>query len=236
MSHELPTNDLRLYAKDEDDSKRLILIVLLGVVAAIEHRAISEQSAGHAITWPKNRNPIARSTGYSPQIRSLVLKVGELFDVIDIVPEAFETSALAVRIELMTELKQLGERKSHDSWLVPDNAATASEQSADSAGEAQRSLEAAVAEAERRLANPTVTKLRGVEALFATDADLAAVMKYLGLSEERIEPWLVRHKLVNGPYVSRLLELELENSRLKHIIAEQSLELAMWKGPPMPGD
>jgi putative transposase len=58
---------------------------------------------------------------------------------------------------------------------------------------------------------------------------LAEVVKLLEVSEATYHRWRAQYGGMKADYVKRLKELELENTRLKRIVADQTLEVAALK-------
>jgi putative transposase len=69
-----------------------------------------------------------------------------------------------------------------------------------------------------------------VSILRETDRDsVSAVAKRHGLSEQTIYGWRKRFGAFEANDVRRLKQLELENARLKKLVAERDLELEVMK-------
>jgi putative transposase len=69
-----------------------------------------------------------------------------------------------------------------------------------------------------------------VAILRETDRDsVAAVAKRHGISEQTIYSWKKRFGTFEANDVRRLKQLELENARLKKLVAERDLELEVMK-------
>ena len=74
-----------------------------------------------------------------------------------------------------------------------------------------------------------VRKLRDADAMLNAGKDLAAVLQALEVSESTLERWRVQYGGMKAEEAKRLKELEIENRRLKHIVAEQALDIQMLK-------
>ena len=74
-----------------------------------------------------------------------------------------------------------------------------------------------------------VAKLRESEKLEAQGLPVAARCKRLGISEQTFFRWRIQYGSLKEDEAQRLKQLELENSRLKRIIAEQALDISMLK-------
>lgn len=69
-----------------------------------------------------------------------------------------------------------------------------------------------------------------VAILRETDLDaVAAVAKRHGISEQAIYTWKKRFGAMQSDDVRRLRQLEVENARLKKLIAERDLEIEVMK-------
>lgn len=66
-------------------------------------------------------------------------------------------------------------------------------------------------------------------ALLAEGADIATVAKHLEVSEQTFHRWRNQYGGMKADDAKRLKELERENARLKHIVADQVLDIAMLK-------
>jgi len=63
----------------------------------------------------------------------------------------------------------------------------------------------------------------------ATRTSVAAVAKKHGVSEQTLYNWRKRFDGMSPSDVKRLRQLELENARLKKLVAERDLELEVMK-------
>ena len=61
------------------------------------------------------------------------------------------------------------------------------------------------------------------------EADKAEVSKKHGVSEQPIYTWRKRFGAMNADEVKRLRQLEVENARLKKMLAERDLEIDVMK-------
>lgn len=64
----------------------------------------------------------------------------------------------------------------------------------------------------------------------ADKSPVAEVAKKHGISEQSIYTWRKRFGAMDANEVKRLRQLELENTRLKKIVAERDLEIEVMKG------
>ncbi|UCF67417.1 MAG: transposase [Acidobacteriota bacterium] len=81
----------------------------------------------------------------------------------------------------------------------------------------------------RHSAERIITKLREAEVLQAKGQTLVQVCKALGVTQQTYYRW---RKEYGGPKVDqakRLKALERENSRLKKVVADQALDIAILK-------
>jgi putative transposase len=81
----------------------------------------------------------------------------------------------------------------------------------------------------RHSAEEVVKKLRDADAMLAAGKDLAAVLQTLEVSEATLARWRNQYGGMKSEEAKRLKQLEEENSRLKKLVAELSLDIAMLK-------
>ena len=81
----------------------------------------------------------------------------------------------------------------------------------------------------RHSAEEVVKKLRDADAMLAAGKDLAAVLQTLEVSEPTLARWRHQYGGMKSEEAKRLKQLEEENSRLKKLVAELSLDIAMLK-------
>lgn len=81
----------------------------------------------------------------------------------------------------------------------------------------------------RHSAEEVVKKLRDADAMLAAGRDLAAVLQALEVSEATLARWRNQYGGMKSEEAKRLKQLEEENSRLKKLVAELSLDIAMLK-------
>jgi len=74
-----------------------------------------------------------------------------------------------------------------------------------------------------------VRKLREADRLLAEGADVPAVCRHLEISVPTYQRWRAQYKAMRPEDVVRLKGLEKENSRLKRIVADQALDIAMLR-------
>src|SRR5579859_2255685 len=74
-----------------------------------------------------------------------------------------------------------------------------------------------------------VRKLREADRLLGEGMELAEVAKQLEVSEATFHRWRAQYGGMKADDVKRLKELEIENSRLKRIVADQTLEVQALK-------
>lgn len=81
----------------------------------------------------------------------------------------------------------------------------------------------------RHSAEQIIVKLREADAMLATGKSIAQVVQQLGVSEQTLHRWRNQYGGMKSGQARRLKELEQENSRLKKIVADQALDIAMLK-------
>lgn len=81
----------------------------------------------------------------------------------------------------------------------------------------------------RHSAEEVVKKLRDADAMLAAGKDLAAVLQSLEVSEATLARWRTQYGGMKSEEAKRLKQLEEENSRLKKLVADLSLDIAMLK-------
>ena len=74
-----------------------------------------------------------------------------------------------------------------------------------------------------------VRKLRDADAMLNAGKDLAAVLQALEISESSLDRWRNQYGGMKSEEARRLKELEVENKKLKEIVAEQALDIKMLK-------
>jgi Transposase. len=74
-----------------------------------------------------------------------------------------------------------------------------------------------------------VKKLRDADALLNSGQDLSAVLQHLEVNEATYHRWRNQFGGMKSEEAKRLKELEDENKRLKHIVADQALDIQMLK-------
>ena len=92
------------------------------------------------------------------------------------------------------------------------------------------SLERRTSKSKKRLgAEQTVAKLRQVEVLQSQGKSVAAACKEAGLTEQSYYRYRKEYGGLNVEQARRLKQLELENGRLKRLVADLSLEKQVLK-------
>jgi len=81
----------------------------------------------------------------------------------------------------------------------------------------------------RHNAEEVVRKLRDADAMLAAGKDLAAVLQALEISEATLHRWRNQYGGMKSEEAKRLKQLEEENVRLKKLVADLSLDIAMLK-------
>jgi putative transposase len=81
----------------------------------------------------------------------------------------------------------------------------------------------------RHSAEQIISKLREADAMLAGGKSLAQAVQALGVSEQTFHRWRHQYGGMKANDARRLKELEHENARLKKIVADQALDIAMLK-------
>ena len=74
-----------------------------------------------------------------------------------------------------------------------------------------------------------ITKLREADAMLAAGSTIAQVVQRLEISEQTFHRWRNQYGGMKANEAKRLKELEQENNRLKKLVADLSLDIAMLK-------
>ncbi len=74
-----------------------------------------------------------------------------------------------------------------------------------------------------------IAKLREADALLATGATIGQVCQKLAVSEQTFHRWRNQYGGMKVKDAKRLKELELENARLKKLVADQALDMTILK-------
>ena len=74
-----------------------------------------------------------------------------------------------------------------------------------------------------------IAKLRDADAMLNAGKDLAVALQTLEISQSTYERWRAQYGGMKAQEARRLKELEDENRRLKHIVADQALDIQMLK-------
>lgn len=81
----------------------------------------------------------------------------------------------------------------------------------------------------RHSAEQIVAKLREAEAMLAAGRSIAQAVQQLGVSEQTFHRWRQQYGGMKAEEARRLKELEIENARLKKLVADQALDMAILK-------
>lgn len=81
----------------------------------------------------------------------------------------------------------------------------------------------------RHTPEQVVRKLREGERLLNEGKDLAEVLRVLEVSEATWNRWRAQYGGMKASEAKRLKELEVENARLKKLVANQALDIDMLK-------
>lgn len=74
-----------------------------------------------------------------------------------------------------------------------------------------------------------VNKLREADAMLAAGKSVAQVVQAMGVSEASYDRWRKQYGGMKSDEARRLKELEIENARLKRLVADQALDMAILK-------
>jgi transposase-like protein len=74
-----------------------------------------------------------------------------------------------------------------------------------------------------------VSKLREADAMLAAGRGIAQVVQHLGVSEQTFHRWRNQYGGMKADEARRLKELELENARLKRLVADQAIDISILK-------
>lgn len=74
-----------------------------------------------------------------------------------------------------------------------------------------------------------VSKLREADAMLAAGRSVAQIVQQLGVSEPTYARWRAQYGGMKADEARRLKELEIENTRLKKLVADQALDMAILK-------
>lgn len=74
-----------------------------------------------------------------------------------------------------------------------------------------------------------ISKLREADAMLAAGKSVAQVLQHLSVSEQTYHRWRNQFGGMKSEEARRLKELEQENARLKKLVADQALDMAILK-------
>ena len=74
-----------------------------------------------------------------------------------------------------------------------------------------------------------IVKLREVEIYCSKGQTIEEAVRQIGVTEQTYYRWRKQYGYMNTNDAKRLQELEKENSRLKRIVADQTLDIAILK-------
>ena len=81
----------------------------------------------------------------------------------------------------------------------------------------------------RHAAEEIITKLREAEVLQSRGQTLSQVCKALGVTQQTYYRWRKEYGGLKVDQAKRLKQLEKENTRLKKVVADQALDMAILK-------
>ena len=81
----------------------------------------------------------------------------------------------------------------------------------------------------RHTPEQVINKLREAETMLAGGRTVAQVLQHLGVSEATFNRWRNQYGGMKSEGAKRLKELEIENARLKRLVAEKELDIAILR-------
>ena len=81
----------------------------------------------------------------------------------------------------------------------------------------------------RHSPEPITARLREADAMLAAGRSIGQVVQHLGVSEPTYHRWRNQYGGMKATDAKRLKHLEQENGRLKKLVGEQALDIAMLK-------
>lgn len=86
----------------------------------------------------------------------------------------------------------------------------------------------------KHTAEQIIGKLRQIEVEVAKGQPVAAVVRKVGITEQTYYRWRKEYGGLRLDQAKRLKDLEKENSRLKRVVADQALDIAILKEAASP--
>ena len=74
-----------------------------------------------------------------------------------------------------------------------------------------------------------IGKLREADAMLASGRTVAQLVQHLGVSEQTYHRWRNQYGGMKSEEAKRLKELEIENARLKRIVADQKIDMEILR-------
>ena len=74
-----------------------------------------------------------------------------------------------------------------------------------------------------------INKLREADAMLSSGRSMAQVLQHLGVSEQTFHRWRNQYGGMKSEEAKRLKELEVENARLKRLVAEKELDISILR-------
>jgi transposase-like protein len=81
----------------------------------------------------------------------------------------------------------------------------------------------------RHSAQQIIRKLHEADEKLASGASLPEVARQLGISQATFYRWRIQYGGMKPDAIKRLKELEKENARLKKIVADQAVDIQIFK-------
>jgi transposase-like protein len=79
----------------------------------------------------------------------------------------------------------------------------------------------------RHTPEQVINKLREADAMLSAGRPMAQVLQHLGVSEQTLHRWRNQYGGMRSEEAKRLKELEVENARLKRLVAEKELDISI---------
>jgi len=81
----------------------------------------------------------------------------------------------------------------------------------------------------RHTPEQVINKLREADAMLTSGRSMAQVLQHLGVSEQTFHRWRNQYGGMKSEEAKRLKELEVENARLKRLVAEKELDVSILR-------
>jgi putative transposase len=81
----------------------------------------------------------------------------------------------------------------------------------------------------RHTPEQVINKLREAENMLSSGRSMAQVLQHLGVSEQTLQRWRSQYGGMKSEEASRVKALEVENARLKRLVAEKELDISILR-------